>query len=207
MRKQIVIDNIFSGFMPSATYGGPGEYLGAIGIDPDVPLTDTSTDIKTGGAIRPVQYAQFSSTEIDAAPIAIINEPKSDMTWVVLSNGKVVAYKDTLASADSYSIGQVTPAAARGAWYYNNYIYITTTTNVSRVGPLNTLPYDGQTGNFTVGLVVTGGTSGATGTIIADADGGASGTLTLQQISGIFVDNETITDSGGGSAAVNRSFT
>lgn len=206
MRKTIEISSIFEGFMPSALFGGANEYLSGIGIDPDVPLTDSATDIKTGGAIRPVQYAQFSSTEIDAAPIAILNEPKSDMTWVILSNGKVVAYKDTLTAATSYSIGQVTGSAARGAWYYNNYIWITTKTDVSRVGPLNTLPYDGQTGNFTAGLVVTGGTSGATATIVSDVDAGATGTLTLQQISGIFIDNEAITDTSTGAAVVNRTF-
>lgn len=205
-RKVITIDSIFEGFMPSALYGSQGQYLLGIGIDPDVPLTDSATDIKTGGAIRPVQYTQFSSTEIDAAPIAIITEPKSDMTWVILSNGKIVAYKDALTSATSYSIGQVTGSTARGAWYYNNYIYITTATDVSRVGPLNTLPYDAQSGNFTAGLTVTGGTSGATGIIVSDVDGGTAGTLTLQQISGIFVDNETITDTSTGSATVNRSF-
>jgi hypothetical protein len=192
--------------MPSATFGLPNEYLAGIGIDPDVPLTDAADDIKTGGAIRPVQYAAFSGAEIDAAPIAILNEPKSDITWVILANGKIVAYKDTLVSADSYSIGQVTGNAARGAWYYNNYIYITTATDVSRIGPLNTLPYDNQSANFTVGLVVTGATSGATGMIVSQVDAGTTGTLTLQQISGIFVDNETITDTSTGSATVNRTF-
>ena len=196
--------------MPSALFGSEGQYLGAIGIDPDVPLTDSATDLKMGGSIRPVQYAQFSSTEIDSAPIAILNEPKSDITWVVLANGKVVAYLDTLVSATAKSIGQVTGSVARGAWYYNNYIYIagtgSTGGDVSRVGPLNTLPYDGQSGNFTVGLTVTGGTSGATGKIIADVDAGATGTLTLQTISGIFVDNEAITDTSTGAAVVNRTF-
>ncbi len=171
-----------------------------------MPLTDSATDIKTGGAIRPVQYAQFSSTEIDSAPIAIITEPKSDMTWVVLANGKVVAYEDDLTSTNTHSIGQVTGSKARGAWYYNNYIYITTATDVSRVGPLNTLPFDTQTGNFTTGLTITGGTSGATAVIAAQVDGGASGTLTLDQISGIFLDNEIITDTSTGSATVNRTF-
>jgi hypothetical protein len=65
------------------------------------------------------------------------------------------------------------------------------------------LDYDGQTGNFTVGQVVTGGTSGATGTIAADVDGGATGTLELTGITGTFADNETITDPVTGSAAAN----
>lgn len=210
MRKTIEIQSIFEGFMPSALFGGDGQYLGAIGIDPDLPLTDSVTDIKTGGCIRPVQYAAFSSTEIDAPPIAIITTPQSDLTWVILSNGKVVTYDNTLTSAKSSYVGQVTGNNAQGAFYYNNYIYITGTgssvDDLSRIGPLNTLPYDAQSADFTVGLTVTGGTSGATGVILADADSGTTGTLTLGQVSGMFEDNETITDSGSGSATVNRSF-
>jgi hypothetical protein len=65
------------------------------------------------------------------------------------------------------------------------------------------LPYDTQTGNFTAGLTVTGGTSGATGVIVADTDAGATGTLRLLSITGTFIDNEIITDSATGSATTN----
>jgi hypothetical protein len=65
------------------------------------------------------------------------------------------------------------------------------------------LPYDGQTGNFTVGMTVTGGTSGATGVIVEDIDGGAAGTLRLKTVTGTFQDNEAITDTGTGAAMVN----
>lgn len=208
MRQQIKIDSIFDGFMPSATYGSEGQYLMALGIDPDAPLTDAETDVKTGGAIRPVQYYKFSGTEIDAAPIAIITTPHGNALWVVLANGKIVLYGDNPGYSPVYSVGQVAGNYAGGAWYYNNYIYIagtgTSYDDVSRVGPLNTLPFDSQTGNFTVGLTVTGGTSGATAKVVSQVDGGTSGTLTLDDIDGIFIDNEVITDTGGGSATVNR---
>lgn len=65
------------------------------------------------------------------------------------------------------------------------------------------LAYDGQSGNFTAGLVLTGTTSGATGLIEADVDGGTTGTLTLSGVVGTFVDNEAITDSSTGAAVVN----
>jgi len=65
------------------------------------------------------------------------------------------------------------------------------------------LPYDGQTGNFTVGNVVTGGTSGATALIISDLDAGATGTLIVTGVSGAFQDNETLTDGATGSALAN----
>ncbi len=69
------------------------------------------------------------------------------------------------------------------------------------------LPYDGQSGNFTPGLVVTGGTSMATGLIAGDTDAGATGTLVLTGVVGTFVDNEAITDSSTGAAVVNGSLT
>ena len=65
------------------------------------------------------------------------------------------------------------------------------------------LLYDGQTSNFTTGLILTGGTSGATAEIIADTDSGTYGILTLGNIKGTFADNETITDSSTGSATAN----
>lgn len=65
------------------------------------------------------------------------------------------------------------------------------------------LLYDGQTGNFTVGLTVTGTTSSATGVIVADTDWGTEGVLLLNTISGTFQDNEAITDSSTGAATIN----
>jgi len=62
------------------------------------------------------------------------------------------------------------------------------------------LKYDAQTGNFTVGNTITGASSGATGVILEDNDTGTSGYLTLANVSGVFEDNETITDTGTGSA-------
>lgn len=69
------------------------------------------------------------------------------------------------------------------------------------------LAYDTQTANFTVGDILTGASSGATARIQADADSGATGALTLIDISGAFIDNEIITGSGGGSATANGTLT
>ena len=72
-----------------------------------------------------------------------------------------------------------------------------------RVGA--SLNYDTQTSNFTAGAIVTGASSGATARIQADSDSGTTGTLTLTDINGEFLDNEIITDDNGtpGSATVN----
>lgn len=132
------IDDIFSGWMPSAQYGQKGEYLTSIGIDPDMPLSDSSSDIKTGGAIRPVNYVAFSGANVTAPPVAIITTPKNTNVYVVLTNGRLISYNSSLASETL--IGTVSGNVAQGAAYYNNYIYIMTGTNVSRYGPLDGSP-------------------------------------------------------------------
>jgi hypothetical protein len=76
-------------------------------------------------------------------------------------------------------------------------------TSTGAYRPGSALAYDTQSANFTVGNILTGGTSGATGRIVADSDSGTTGTLTLTDITGVFIDNETITDPGGGSATAN----
>lgn len=68
---------------------------------------------------------------------------------------------------------------------------------------LYALNYDAETGAFTAGLTVTGGTSGHTGVIVKVIDNGATGTLWLRATSGTFQDNETITDTSTGSATAN----
>jgi hypothetical protein len=76
--------------------------------------------------------------------------------------------------------------------------------------PINQLNFDTQTANFTMGATLTGGTSGATATILRVTDNGTSGTLYLRTITGgPFQNNETITDGSGGSAladGVNSTF-
>lgn len=138
-KVEIKIEDIFEGLMPSSMFEQKkGQYQLAIGIDPDMPLTDNSTDVKTGGAVRPVNYTAFSDSVVTSYPIAIITNPKDTYIYVVLANGRLVRY--TSAFASETLIGTVSEGVANGAWYYNNYIYITGTTNVSRYGPLNGTP-------------------------------------------------------------------
>lgn len=67
------------------------------------------------------------------------------------------------------------------------------------------LKYDAQTGAFTIGLVVTGGTSGATGTIVEILDNdGVSGSLILSGVLLTFLNDEAITDTDTGAAVANE---
>lgn len=137
-RKIISINSIFDGLMPSALFGEADQYQSALGIDPDMPLTDSATDVKTGGVIRPVNYAAFSGANITSYPIAILTNPKNSNVYVILANGRLVSYDSAL--SNETLIGTVSGGVARGAFYYNNYIYIATGTDLSRYGPLSGTP-------------------------------------------------------------------
>ena len=67
-----------------------------------------------------------------------------------------------------------------------------------------TLVYGTMTAAFTVGKTLTGASSGATALITADANAGATGTLTLSHVVGIFTAAEIVSDDNGtpGSATV-----
>lgn len=71
------------------------------------------------------------------------------------------------------------------------------------------LNFDGQTVAFTVGETVTGGTSGATGTIykIVPSVTPGEGTLWLTNVTGTFQNNEALTDGDGGAAVANGTAT
>lgn len=59
--------------------------------------------------------------------------------------------------------------------------------------PQGSIDFDAQTANFALSVTLYGATSGATATIRAQSDAGATGTLTVNDLVGAFVDNETIT--------------
>jgi hypothetical protein len=62
------------------------------------------------------------------------------------------------------------------------------------------LPYDALTASFTVGELVTGGTSGATAALVSFTEDGPAGELRLADVRGTFLDNELLTGSVTGSA-------
>lgn len=203
---RVQLHQIFAGQSATQYLGAEGTYNTSMAVDPDLPII--STDIRTSGYAVPVGYAKFSSTDVTSAVIREITHPKDNNLWTVQTNGKVTVYNAALTTETA--IGTVTGSNASWADYHNNHILVfgtgTNKDDVTKIGPLNTLPFDGQTGNFTVGLTVTGATSGATGVVTSQVDAGTTGTLTLSNITGLFVDNEVLTDTSTGAAVVNRTF-
>lgn len=84
-----------------------------------------------------------------------------------------------------------------------NAVPLATSTDLNQTDPDYYMFYDGESAPFTAGLIITGGTSGATAEISAVTDWGTSGFLKLRTVIGTFQDNEAITDTLTGSALVN----
>jgi len=85
------------------------------------------------------------------------------------------------------------------AFYYDGAAY-----NPITAETINELTFDAQTGAFLVGGTVTGGTSGATATILGITKTSAvTGALKVGAITGIFQDNEALTDASTGAATSN----
>lgn len=134
--KEVRFNSILGGISPSQYVMQDGQYLASLGIDPDLPLS--SSDIRTSGAVVPSIYTKFSGSNVNASVVAILTNPKNTNTYVVLSNGRLISYDSSLGSETL--IGTVSGGLCCGAWVYNNFLYLTTGTDVSRYGPLDSSP-------------------------------------------------------------------
>jgi hypothetical protein len=159
----------------------------------------TATQVKAGTNARgtPATAATTGSSQtLDFDTSDSPAFPKYD-PYCVLDNG-------TLSAVPTTSTTQLDPPTTCGAANDQPCQYVTlTSVALGGAAAVATLPYDTQTVNYIVNDVLTGGTSGAVALIQADSDSGATGTLTLQILSGTFQDNETITGGLQGSALVN----
>lgn len=114
---------------------GQTQYLAGIGIDPDLPISDSVGDRRTSLALRPSGYATFSSTNVTANPYWLSTSPKTALLYAYLNNGRLVSYNSSFASETL--IGTASSSSGNGMAYYNNYLYLATNTNISRYGPLD----------------------------------------------------------------------
>lgn len=135
------VQAIWSGIAASQYFASAGQSLATLGIDPDLPISDSVGDRLAAGALRPSGYATFSAPAIvSTAPYAIITTPKNTNIYALLMNGRLISYNSSFGSETLISaIPSCTSDGTFGV-YYNNYIYVGTTTDISRYGPLSDTP-------------------------------------------------------------------
>lgn len=115
------------------------------------------------------------------------------------SNSRIATY--TFSTDTSEVINTFTSQDDITGTAYKKYFYASDGTD--KIGCFHEngkfVDFQSKTGDFTVGLTVVGGTSGATGVIQAIQDG-TSGTLVLTDMTGTFQSGEAITDTSTGAA-------
>ena len=140
-----------------------------------------------------VSFAQFLDTTVRVNGTDAVKATKDATTWTSTS---------TDPSSTNLDVGNMPNGTIVKVYKQRLQVISGSDVYISST-PLANLDYDAQSANFTVGAKLTGGTSGATAIILADADAGTTGTLKLSSVSNIFQNNETITDEDGGSATAN----
>ena len=161
----------------------------------------------------------FGATDTTIYDITVISSPINYQLVDELGNHIVDDLGNNIGQLSTVGL-EVVEGLTSGEWIDEqfattggNYLVIVNGSDLMRVydgtmwyaisdQPVNRLNFDAQTVNFVVGGTLTGGTSGATATIVDQVDNGATGFLILGTITGTFQDNEIITGSLGGSATV-----
>ena len=132
---KITIDSVFSGISPTQYFGSKGSYHAGIGIDPDMPISDS--DKRLSGYIRPTAMEKFSGSTVTGAPMWFITNPKDANCYVYDISGKVYSMNAALTISALNSGAPLTSSTANGAAYNDNYIYFAKNTDICRYGPLN----------------------------------------------------------------------
>lgn len=136
----VTIDSILGGISPNPYIGRRNQYHAGIGIDPDKRIQTTGVP-KTSGFLVPSQAEDVTSTELSGYPVWIVTNPKGtsgEVIYVYASDGEVIPYASAAGTAGT--VRTPTSGAGNGAAYYNNYLYLATPTDISRIGPLDGTP-------------------------------------------------------------------
>ncbi|MCK9370798.1 hypothetical protein M0R04_12885 [Candidatus Dojkabacteria bacterium] len=132
----ITIESILDGWQVSEYFGGAGQFLDSVAIDPDMPKDDSS--VKPSGMLRPTSMAKFSGTEITGVPLWFVTNPKTNSTYLYANDGKVHTITNGLIMGTALNSGNaLTTASGNGAAYYDNAIYFATNVNITKYSPLN----------------------------------------------------------------------
>lgn len=129
----VKIDSILGGQAPSQFFSSPSQFEISIGIDPDMPVSDSG--VRISGLIRPTAMSTFSGINITGVPLWFMTNPKNANIYAYMSDGIITSYSSALTTETL--IGTPTSGAGNGAEYYDNYHYFATPTDISRYGPLN----------------------------------------------------------------------
>ena len=146
--QKFTIDSILGGLSPASHFAGKGQVRAMLGIDPAQPIDDADGVYSTiaSGLPRPAASEKFSGTQIAAAPLWIVTNPKNASVFVLDARGSAYTIDAAFTTVSPISdAGELSNGKGNGMEYYDNYIYASKNTTIARIGPLNgTIAIDGD---------------------------------------------------------------
>lgn len=137
---KIQIDTILPGWGVSEYFITKGQFQNSIGIDPEMPRTDTGT--RPSGLLRPTTMTKIGNTgDCIDVPLWFLTNGKDSNLYVYGNSGQVYIVNSGLTSITELNSGNILSASkGNGAEYYNNYVYFAKNLEVARYGPLSGTP-------------------------------------------------------------------
>ncbi len=138
-KESININSVQNGWSTSDYINEDGYFLSSVGVDPDMPATDTGS--KPSAYLRPTATSKFSGTEITGVPMWFLTNTKTEDIHLYANDGKVHTINSDLTMGTALNSGNaLSSASGNGAAYYDNYLYFAKNTDIARYGPLNGTP-------------------------------------------------------------------
>lgn len=143
--QQIRIESILGGFSQYTNVSGPDQYLGGIGVNPNLSVIDADVNpvpfLGRKSGVIAVQGASMISSVLSYPVVHFTSVPQSETeyTYAYCSGG-------SLYTTGNYSVtaiadaGELSNSSGNGMAYYDNYLYLAKDTTIARYGPLNGTP-------------------------------------------------------------------
>lgn len=143
----ILINSILGGESLTSHFATKDQFGDSLGIDPAYPLDSTtlatnSRVMKASGLLRPVGSAKFSGTTITNAPMWQVPNPKNSLVYVYDARSSAYSIDPTGPTVTALSDAGTLSSTGHGdgCEYYDNYIYFSTPSDLTRYGPLDGTP-------------------------------------------------------------------
>ncbi len=135
---EIKINSILGGISPNIFQGRADQFHASLGIDPDLAIADGAGSIKTSGVLRPAAYSDFSGAGLSGNPMWMMVPASASSLYVYASDGDLLEYNSVPTAASEISRAPINADGnGSGAAFYNNYIYVGTSSSVTRIGPMD----------------------------------------------------------------------
>ena len=142
-KKVITISSIYEGIQNSLLFGKADQYLAGIAIDPDLPISDSASEFKPAGIIRPAGYAKISGNVLADAPMFLITPPSGSNVYAYDQSGNLISYDNAAGVLRNETLKRAMGSSAgNGIAFYDGYLFYAQNTKIGRYDLVSTFVDD-----------------------------------------------------------------